>query len=289
MKADEKKMSGEERVAGHYGKAGLEERILRAVELTGQDRRKLTIEELAPVDEFHVGGIEATRELAARMALRPGVRVLDVGCGIGGPARYFASEQECQVSGIDLTEEFVNTAKSLTRLVGRESAVEYRQGNALALPYEAGTFDRVYTMHVLMNVADKAGVFREVRRVLKPDGMFVIFDIMSAKKGALQYPVPWAVSEETSFVATLEEYRRVLGATGFHVKEERDRREFSVEFMERAMARMASSGPPSQDKPVLGLHLLMGEKAPVMLRNVLDMMKQGVLTAVEVYAVKSRA
>jgi len=280
-------MTSEAKVAGHYGRAGLEGVILRAVALTGKSKGTITAADLAAVDEFHVGGLEATRELATRMELQPGMQILDVGCGIGGPARYFASELGCQVSGIDLTEEFVNVARNLTRLVGLERSVELQQGNALALPYEARTFERAYTIHVLMNVADKAGVFREVWRVLKPGGLFVMFDILRGKEGALQYPVPWAANEETSFVGTLEEYRTALEAAGFRVEQVRDRREFSVEFTERAMARMAQSGPPSQDKPALGLHLLMGEKTPVMLKNVLGMMKEGVLTAVEVYARKS--
>ena len=272
-------MGAEERVAGHYSKAGLEQMILRAAAQAEKDPARLTAADLSAVDEFHVGGIEATRELAARMELRPGMRVLDVGCGIGGPARYFAGEQGCQVSAIDLTEDFVNSAKALTRIVKLEDKVEYRQGNALELPYEAGTFDRAYTIHVLMNVEDKAGVFREVRRVLKPDGCFAIFDIMRAGEGALQYPVPWASSEETSFVSDAKTYRSALEAAGFRVEAERDRGAFSVEFTERMMARVAQSGPPA-----LGLHLLMGEKTPVLLRNVLTMMKQGVLTAMEVYA-----
>jgi len=280
-------MNGEAQVAGHYGRSGLEAAVLRAVESAAKDRGKLTAGDLAAVDEFHVGGLEATRELAARMKLQAGMRMLDVGCGIGGPARYFAGEMGCAVNGIDLTEEFVSVAKSLTQLVGLEKSAEFRQGNALALPYEAETFDRAYTIHVLMNVADKAGVFREVQRVLKPGGWFVMFDILRGGEGPLQYPVPWAANEETSFVGTLEEYRNGLEAAGFKVEEVRDRREFSVEFTERAMARMAQSGPPSPDKPVLGLHLLMGEKTPVMLRNVLGMMKEGVLTAVELYGRKA--
>lgn len=272
-------MGAEELVAGHYSRAGVEQMILRAAAQAGKDPARLTAADLSAVDEFHVGGIEATRELAARMELRPGMRVLDVGCGIGGPARYFASEQGCQVSAIDLTEDFVNAAKALTKIVKLEDKVEFRQGNALELPYEAGTFNRAYTIHVLMNVKDKAGVFREVRRVLKPDGCFAIFDIMRGGEGVLQYPVPWALSEETSFVSDAKAYRHALKESGFLVEEERDRRAFSVEFTERMMARVAQSGPPA-----LGLHLLMGEKTPVLLRNVLTMMKQGVLTATEVYA-----
>lgn len=278
MEITKRAMQTEERVAGYYGRAGLEQVILNAAAQAGKDPARLTAADLSAVDEFHVGGVESTRELAARMELQPGMRVLDVGCGIGGPARYFASEQGCRVNAIDLTEEFVNAAKGLTRATKLEDKVEYRRANALELPFEAATFDRAYTIHVLMNIADKAGVFREVRRVLKPNGLFAIFDIMRAKDGPLQYPVPWALSEDTSFVSDAKQYRKALEEAGFRVEQERDRGAFSVEFTERMMARVAQSGPPA-----LGLHLLMGEKTPVLLRNVLTMMKAGVLTAVEMY------
>ncbi len=118
-------------------------------------------------DEFHVGGFEATQAVAAHMDLRPGLRLLDVGSGIGGPARYFAAEHGCHVTGIDITEEFVQVAKSLTRLVKLDHLVEFRQASALQLPFASETFDRAYMIHVGMNLADKAVVFGEVRRVLK--------------------------------------------------------------------------------------------------------------------------
>jgi ubiquinone/menaquinone biosynthesis C-methylase UbiE len=271
-------MSAEAKVAGYYNQPRLEERILRAVEQAGRDSAQLTAADLAPVDEFHIGGIESTKELAARMELKRGMQVLDVGCGIGGPARYFASEHGCKVSAIDLTEEFVSAAKGLTRMVKLDHLVEYRQGSALAMPYEVGTFDRAYMIHVGMNIADKTGVYREVRRVLKPGGLFVIFDLMRAGNGAIQYPVPWALTEETSFVVQVKEYRSALEEAGFRVEEARDRREFGVEFTEKSMARIAQSGPPA-----LGLHLLMGETTAVMLGNTLRMLKQEILTPVELY------
>jgi len=274
--------SGDAKVAGHYGRPALEAAILCAVQASGTNLAELTAAHLSAVDEFHVGGLEATRELAAHMSLQPGLRLLDIGCGIGGPARYFAGEHACAVSGIDLTEEFVQVAASLTRAVRLDHSADYRHGNALALPYDAASFDRAYTIHVLMNVSDKTALFREVRRVLKPDGLLAIFDIMRAGDGALQYPVPWAASEDTSFVATLDDYRSALAAAGFRVAQVRDRRDFSVAFTARMMARVAQSGPPA-----LGLHLLMGEQTPTMLRNVSAMLQDGTLTAVEVYAVKS--
>jgi ubiquinone/menaquinone biosynthesis C-methylase UbiE len=272
-------MSTEAAVAGHYGRGRLEESILAAVAREGKDPEKLAAADLAAVDEFHVGGIEATQELARHMELREGLRLLDVGSGIGGPARHFAAEHGCSVTGIDLTEDFVRVARSLTARTKLDGLVEFRQGSALEMPFEPGSFDGAYMIHVGMNIADKAGIFREVRRVLKAGGLFTVFDILRVGEGAIQYPVPWALSEETSFVRTAKEYRDALQNAGFQIAQERGRGPFSIEFAERVMARMAQGGPPA-----LGLHLLMGEKAPMMTRNILAMMKEGVLEPVEIYA-----
>ncbi len=272
-------MSSEAKVASHYGRGQLEESILAAVAREGKGPENLTAVDLAAVDEFHVGGLEATQELAAHMELRPGLRLLDVGSGIGGPARYFAAEHGCSVTGMDLTQEFVRVAASLTRRTKLDRLVEFRQGSALQLPFAPATFDRAYMIHVGMNIADKAGIFREVRRVLKPASLFTIYDIMRTGEGPIRFPVPWAASEETSFVGTAKDYRDALHTAGFQIAQERGRGPFAIAFTERVMARMAQTGPPA-----LGLHLLMGEKAPIMAGNMLAMMKAGVLEPVELYA-----
>ena len=269
----------ETKVAGHYTRGGLEETILQAVARMGLDPERLNPIDLAPADEFHVGGLDATRELAAQMELTPGLHILDVGSGIGGPARYFAAEHQCKVTGIDLTEEFVQVAKSLTRRTRLDHLVEFVRTSALDTKLPAQAFDRAYMIHVGKNLADKAGVFREVRRVLKPGGKFVIFDFLRVGDGPITYPVPWASSEEASFVVNVESYRDALEKSGFHVERERERTAFAIEFTERAIARAAQNG-----QPALALHLLMGSLAPVMIKNVLTMMKQGVLGPVEIYA-----
>ena len=269
----------ESKVAGHYTRGGLEETILQAAVRMGLDPERLNAMDLAPADEFHVGGLDATRELASQMELAPGLHILDVGSGIGGPARYFASEHQCKVTGVDLTEEFVQVARSLTRRTNLDNSVDFVQGSALDLKFEAGTFDRAYMIHVGMNVADKTVVFREVRRVLKPGGKFAIFDFLRTGDSPLTYPVPWASSEETSFVVSKQSYRDALQKAGFRIEEERVRTAFAIEFTERAIARATQNG-----QPALALHLLMGELAPVMIKNVLVMMKQGVLAPVELFA-----
>jgi SAM-dependent methyltransferase len=272
-------MSTEAAVAGHYGRGRLEELILAAVARAGKDPERLTALDLAAVDEFHVGGLESTQELAGPMELRAGMRLLDVGSGLGGPARYFAAEHGCRVTGVDLTEEFVLVATSLTKRTKLEGLAEFRQGSALQLPFDAGMFDGAYMIHVGMNIEDKAGVFREVRRVLKAGGLFTVFDFVRSGDSATRYPVPWALSEETSFVVPAQEYRDGLQNTGFRLEHERGRREFAIAFTERTMARLAQGGPPA-----LGLHLLMGEKTPMMAGNMLAMMKDGVLEPTEFHA-----
>jgi ubiquinone/menaquinone biosynthesis C-methylase UbiE len=272
-------MGTEAKVAGHYGRGSLEDSILAAVAREGKDPERLAAGDLAAVDEFHVGGLEATQELAKHMELRAGLRLLDVGSGIGGPARYFAAEHGCKVTGIDLTEEFVRVATSLTKRTKLDDLVEFRQGSALELPFERETFDRANMIHVGMNIADKAGIFREVRRVLKDGGLFTIYDILRTRDGAIRYPVPWATSEETSFVGTVKDYRDALEDNEFRIVQERGRGAFAIEFTQRSMARIAEGGPPA-----LGLHLLMGEKTPIMLGNVLAALKEGVLEPVELFA-----
>jgi SAM-dependent methyltransferase len=186
-----------------------------------------------------------------------------------------------RVTGIDLTEEFVRTAESLTRLVHLNSAASFELGSALAMPFEGESFDGAYMFHVGMNIADKNALFQDVARVLKPGARFSIYDIMRIGDQPISYPVPWAVSGKTSFVVHSEGYRAALAATGFEVVHERGRREFGIDFFERNIARTAQGGPP-----VLGLQLLMGGKAPEMMRNVLGGMKSGIFEPVEMVAVK---
>jgi SAM-dependent methyltransferase len=195
-------MSIEVDVTGHYTQGTLEPRILAVLRDAGKDPDRLDPDDLAPVNEFHHGGRAATLAFAPRLSLRPGMYLLDIGSGIGGPARYFARYHGCRVMGIDLTEEFVAVARALTGRLKMESQVSFEQGSALDLPFAPATFDVATLLHVGMNIADKAQPFREARRVLKPGGTLGIYDQMREADGELDFPVPWATVPQTSFLET---------------------------------------------------------------------------------------
>lgn len=267
----------EDRVARHYAQGDLEQTILDALVASGKDLDHLTPDDLTPVDEFHTGGREATAGFAEQAGFAKGQHLLDIGCGIGGPSRFFARERGCCVTGIDLTEDYVRTAEALSRRVGLDGQVSYRQASAVALPFADATFDGAYMIHVGMNVADKATLFAGVRRVLKQGGTFALFDIMKTGDGELGYPVPWAASRDTSFVASPAEYRRGLETAGFAIVQERNRRAFATRFFAEATARAAAAGGP----PPLGTHILMRDDAARKIANVVANIENGLIAPTE--------
>jgi ubiquinone/menaquinone biosynthesis C-methylase UbiE len=269
-------MEIEQAVARHYAHGSLEEAIMDALAAAGKDLQHLTIKDLAPVDEFHVGGRQATVAFAEQFGLRPGMRLLDIGCGLGGAARYFAHEQGCRVTGIDLSPEYVNVTNALAQRVGLGERVSCELGSALALPFEPGSFDGAYMFHVGMNIEDKARLFAEVRRVLAPSGLFGIYDVMRLAEGELSFPVPWASGPESSFVADAAAYRRLLLAAGFEVLKERNRRDFALEVFQQMRTRAAAGGSGP-----LGLHIVMGANAGQKLRNMVGDISAGLIAPAE--------
>jgi ubiquinone/menaquinone biosynthesis C-methylase UbiE len=268
----------ESQVAQHYARTDLEQAILEALAASGKDIDKLTPGDLSPVDEFHTGGRQTTADLAAQANFAPGMHLLDVGCGIGGASRFFAADRGCRVTGIDLTQEYVETAEALARRVGLAGRVSYRQASALALPFEAGTFDGAYMMHVGMNIEDKPALFAEVRRVLKPGSRFAIFDVMRTGEGQLRFPLHWATVPETSFVVSPADYRDALQAAGFAIVTERDRGDYARAFFREVVARTAEAGGP----PPLGIHILMKTDVPQKLANVVHNIEEGLIAPVEI-------
>jgi len=199
-----------------YGQADLSAKILTALREAGTDLEALTRDDVASFDEQHGGGREATRELARLTGLRASMHVLDVGSGLGGPARTLAAEFGCRVTGRDLTEEFCRAAVMLTARVGLQERITFQHGSALDLPFEAASFDVVWTQGVLMNIADKARLFAEVYRVLRPSGRLAFQASLAGPVPGVYYPTFWADDAQLSFLVSPEDCRRLLVATGFH-------------------------------------------------------------------------
>ncbi|MEK6236225.1 MAG: class I SAM-dependent methyltransferase, partial [Planctomycetales bacterium] len=197
-------------------------------------------------------------------------------------ARFLASESGCKVTGIDLTPEFVETGRVLCSWVGLAERIELHCGSALATPFEADQFDAAVMLHVGMNIQDKASLFAEVNRVLKPGGVFGVYDVMRQNDDPLIYPVPWAMVPDASALGTPEEYRNALTSSGFEITTERDRGDFADEFFARLRKNMEASGGP----PPLGLHILLGDDGPVKIRNMVENVTAGRVSPVEMIARK---
>ena len=248
----------ENRVAAHYGRSDLLEAILAGLEKAGVDPAAPSIEDLAPVDEFHTAGRITTLEAIDMMPIEAGMHVLDAGSGIGGTARCLAAEQGCLVTGLDLTPEYVEVARALTERVGLDYRCRFEQGSVLDMPFDDRTFDAAVTFHVAMNIEDRAGFYGEAARVLKPDAPFCLFDVMKGPADGMHYPVPWAEVEANSFLKTPGETRDLLSAAGFEVVEEKSLRDFAMGFFREVFAKAAKADGP----PPLGLHLLTGGNTP---------------------------
>jgi SAM-dependent methyltransferase len=271
-------MDIERQVASHYTQGRLEGAILDALMKSGKDPDRLANTDLSGADEFHLGWYAETDEFARELDFPRDSHVLDIGSGIGGPARHLAVALGCRVTGIDLTEEFVQVATSLTGRCGLADRVSFRQGSALALPFEDGTFDGAVLMHVGMNIADKARLFSEARRVLKHGGRFGVYDIMRTGEGGIPYPVPWAVTEATSFVERPETYRGLLTSSGFEVEKERNRRDFALTLGREMREKAMREGMPPLGPQILGAGMMerMG--------NVMTVLERGTIAPIEMIA-----
>jgi ubiquinone/menaquinone biosynthesis C-methylase UbiE len=269
-------------VEHHYSLNELLDSILRALAAMGKDIDSLVPADLAPVDEFHIRGIEATRELAARTGIDAGMRVLDVGCGIGGSARHLAAERGCHVTGIDLTRDYIEAATALAERTGLAKRVEFHHGSATELPYEPDSFDIVWTEHVQMNIADKDAFYGEITRVLKPGGRLLFHDIFSRDGSEPWYPVPWAVDASISFLARADTVPDILQTAGLQLLEWEDRSEDSLAWFRNAVAQLRTTGPTS-----LGLHLLMGASALPKFENLIRNLQESRITVIQSVAAKA--
>ena len=270
-----------EAVKTHYGRTDLADVILAALEKAGANMEQLSLEELAPIDEFHIRGRAATLELAQAAGLRSTNRVLDIGSGIGGTSRCLAKEFACRVTGIDLTDEYCQVASMLTAKVGLDGLVDYRQGDATNLPFEDNEFDVVWTEHVAMNIPDKRKLYSEMYRVLKPGGTLAIYDVLAGSCGPVLYPVPWARTPDTSFLVSPEELRHLLEDAGFTVSDWKDTTPQAREWFVKLEERISREGFPT-----LGFHLLMGPDFREMAQNQGRNLEEGRILLGQIVSVK---
>ncbi len=263
-----------------YRHGALLRAILYGVQQLGKSPETVSVEDLAPVDEFHIGGRVATKDFLDQLDIAADDHVLDVGCGLGGASRFAAQQYGCRVTGIDLTDEYVNTGEVLCSWVGLDGRITLDQGDATTTPYSGGAFDKSYMMHVGMNIADKKALTSELYRILRPGGRLGIYDVMRVGTGDLSFPVPWATVPEESDVSSPEEYTSLLEAAGFRVTAERNRSAFALEFFSQLQAKGGAGSSP------LGLHILMGDSAAQKVKNMIENVSQNRVAPVELIAEK---
>ena len=247
-----------EDVQQNYAVAELAKRVQAALAASGHGDGPLNWSDLTPFDQFHVRGLEASKELASALQLRAGETLLDLGSGLGGPARFLAAVHETQVTGIDLTAEFIGVSTFLSARCGLGDKTRFVQGDATDLPFPAEHFDHAWTQHVAMNIPDKRKLYAAVQRVLKPGGTFAIYDAVQGEIGPILYPTPWAREAGISFVATTPELEAALRSAGFTIVSSIDQSVIAAEWFRQMRTQQSAAQTSGQPPNPLSAPAILG-------------------------------
>ena len=240
-------------IHSYYSPNDLYNKIIEGLHKLGKDPATVSLDDLQPVDEFHIRGDTATKELIGLSGFTADMHILDVGCGIGGSTRRLAHEIGCRVTGIDLSEEYIDAAQRLTQLLGMQDRVQFAAASALDLPFDDHAFDGVWSLQMNMNVEDKLGWLKETRRVLKPGGRAILYEVCGNRNDPLHFPVPWAQDGSMSFLVSPEAFREAVAAAGFAIEVWNDKTDLAQQAFAKAQK---PSGEPTL--PVLGVYMLVG-------------------------------
>lgn len=259
-------------IVEHYGQNNLRARIVRACKKLDIDPEKMTRTDMANFDQFHIRGLEASLEIGELAGLKPGMKVLDLGSGLGGPSRTIAAEFGCEVVGVDIVKEFYRASVMLTEWLGMTDQVSFHLGDMRSLPFEDGEFDVVVTQHSIMNVKNKPDLFEEVHRVLKPGGGFYLYEVCGENDRGLQYPVPWAGTSKMSFLPSTENLKLLLAEAGFTERHWADVTAKAVDWFDGLTAEpMAAVEAPRGPS----IAIVLGPEAAKKSRNVERSVREG--------------
>lgn len=276
-------MSFDENVSVHYTHGNLLNAVKIGIEQLGKTSSSITVEDLAPLDEFHIGGRQASENFFDQLNFSAEDHLVDVGCGLGGASRFVAKRYNSKVTGIDLTPEYIETGEALCTWLGLDNLVDLQQGSALNMPFKDDIFDGGYMMHVGMNIKDKIGLYKEIFRVLRSGANFGVYDVMMVEEGELMYPVPWATTANESKVASPGQYKQAMEEAGFSVTAENNRHEFALSFFEQLRKNSSNVGGPAP----LGIHILMGDNSAAKVQNMIKNVSAGHIAPVELIARKN--
>jgi len=265
----------------YYSPNNLYDKIIRGIEETGIDLSTITLDDLQPADEFHIRGDIATKELIKLSKFTPDMRILDVGCGVGGSTRRLSHETGCYVIGIDLSDEYIETAERLTQLLNMQERVKFQAASALELPFDDNTFDGAWSIQMNMNIEDKPRLLKEVARVLKPGGRAILYEVCGNKNTPVYFPVPWAQDSSMSFLVPPESFRDIIKSAGFDIEVWNDK----TDLAQQAFSHMTEpKGEPNL--PELGVHLLVGSDIQTKAYNLHRNLDEERVSLIETVAVK---